>query len=212
MRRKYKKIIIFVLLVLLILTGLVVNKIITNNKAWRLEVTNNFINVRSKPNQYAMKLGQVKKGKKYTILEMDYDDPNYVWYKIDYEKKQDCWIASSRLEPYVKEYNNPKNKSEDNTISDYQKPIIKYRELEYTTKNINTINYDHLEIIENTEYKITHTVYYEEKEPIEDSQYWINYEVIDAFDNKSKKLQKIVFEENPSPEEVKPFSEYLEKR
>ena len=207
-----KKIIIFILLVLLISTGLVVNKIITNNKAWRLEVTNNFINVRSKPNQYEMKLGQVKKGKKYTILEMYYDDPNYVWYKIDYEKKQDCWIASSRLEPYVKEYNNPKNKSEDNTISDCQKPIIKYKELEYTTKNINTINYDHLEIIENTEYKITHTVYYEEKEPIEDSQYWINYEVIDAFDNKNKKLQKIVFEENPSPEEVKPFSEYLEKR
>ena len=75
----------------------------------------------------------------------------------------------------------------------------------YHTKDINTINYDHLTITDDSEYKITSQVY---KETCSDYyQYWIVYTATDKYGNKGTKTQAIAFEEEPSDDDVKDLKE-----
>ena len=71
----------------------------------------------------------------------------------------------------------------------------------YYTKDINTIDYDHLTITDDSEYKVTSEVYKETCPSY--YQYWIVYTATDKYDNKSSKTQAIVFEEEPSDDDVK---------
>lgn len=176
---------------------------------WKVEITNNYINVRSKPSSRETKIGEVKKKEKYNILEIYLEDNNYVWYKINFKGK-DGWIASSRDNPYVKEINNPNIEDTDSVDYkiDYKKPELRFYDNVYNTYDINSINYDHLDIKDDSPYMISHTIYYEEH-PIDTEipQYWIRYTVTDKFGNSISKVQKIEFTVEPSQSEVKDFSE-----
>lgn len=186
---------------------------IEDKNAWKVEILNDFINVRKDHSSKVEKLAQVSKGKLYNVEEIYLDDSRYVWYKIEYEKNKYGWISSGRNNPYVKEINNPNN---DYTVSyfiDYKKPIIRYYDEIYYATNVDSINYEHLTIEEDSNYDIKNNIYYE-AEPLDNDkpQYWIEYIVTDDFNNSSSIVQKIVFEENPCVDDVLDFSKLENKR
>ena len=168
-------------------------------KGWYVEITDEYINVRDQASTNGKELGKANKGEVYKVLEMDFSNISYYWYKIDYNGTN-AWVASKRKDPFLKDHNNP---------TDIADPVIKYYEDVYYVANINEINYKHLEVVEDKEeYEITHVVYHEYKPSEHKDQYWILYTVTDAVGKSSSKLQKIVFEERPSEDEVLDFSEY----
>ncbi|MDE6284138.1 MAG: SH3 domain-containing protein, partial [Bacilli bacterium] len=181
-------------------------KIDEDKKAWKIEIINETINVREEHGLYEYKVGEVKEGEVYKVLDFYADDPRYVWYKIELRNGMIGWVSSGRKNAYVKEINNP-NDIADYEI-DYAKPIIRYFDEDYIVYDLNSINYNHLEIEEASEYTITHKVYYEEhptdrKEP----QYWIKYIVTDSYGNTESKIQRIIFTIEPDRSEVLDFSE-----
>ena len=168
-------------------------------KGWYVEITSEYINVRDDAHANANLLGKVLEGEVYEVLDMNFDNISYYWYKIDYNGN-DAWIASKRKSPYLKDFNNP---------TDIATPIIKYYDDVYKVVNIDEINYKHLEVVEDRdEYEITHVVYHEVVPSKHIDQYWIEYTITDASGKSSSKLQKIEFEELPSEEEVIDFDEY----
>ena len=169
-------------------------------KGWYVEVVyNEPINIREEANRKSNALGKVQPGEIYKVLDINLENENYYWYKIDYNGKE-VWIASKRDELWLKDVNNPQ---------DIATPIIKFKDNIYKTSSIKDIDYKHLQIIDDrNDYKITHKVYYEYDYIHEKDQYWIAYTVTDASGKSSTKLQKIEFEENPDKEEVLDFSEY----
>lgn len=168
-------------------------------KGWYVEITSEYINVRDDAHANANSLGKVYEGEVYEVLDMNFDNISYYWYKIDY-KGNEAWIASKRKSPYLKDYNNP---------TDIAIPIIKYYDDVYNVVNISEINYKHLEVVEDRdEYEITHKVYHEVVPSKYIDQYWIEYTITDAAGKSSSKLQKIEFEENPSEDDVIDFDEY----
>lgn len=211
-----KKVLLYIIICLIVIASPIVYFTIKSekeekdfNNSWLIEVTSDYLNIRKTPDLYEYQpLGEIKKGEKYKVLEIKLDNEKYVWYKINWNDRE-VWIASNRNEPTVKEYNNPNydfdEEKEDNYKIDYVKPEIKYKETTYKTESIDTITYDHLEIIEDSEYKITSKVY------IEDCtgwhQYWIVYTVTDSFGNKNSKTQHIVFEKEPNKKQVSNLKE-----
>ena len=168
-------------------------------KGWYVEIKNEYINVREDAHANADKLGEVKAGEVYKVLEMNFDNSAYYWYKIEYNGEE-AWIASKRKTPYVNDYNNP---------TDIAIPVIKYHEDVYKVVSIDDINYKHLEVVEDRDdYEITHVVYHEYVPSEYKDQYWIKYTITDAAGKSSSKLQKIEFEERPNEEDVLDFSEY----
>ena len=194
--------------VIIFVWSMVSKKIEEDNSAWKIEVINSFINVRSKPNQYEAKLGTIEKGKKYKVIEINLDDTKYVWYKIEYNNRGG-WVASDRDKPFVKEHNNPNNEDTDSYFVEYKKPRILFFEDVYYIDNISSINYEHLEIDDDSECELSHIVYFEEFPTDSDEpQYWILYKAVDTFDNSSSVMQKIIFKEKPTLEEVELFENY----
>ena len=170
-------------------------------KGWYVEIKEEYINVRDDAHTNANELGKVNQGEIYEVLDMNFDNSAYYWYKIDFNGTE-AWIASKRNRPFVNDYNNP---------TDIAVPVIKYYEDVYKVVSIDDINYKHLEIVEDRdEYEITHFVYHELVPSEHKDQYWILYTITDAAGKSSSKLQKIEFEERPSEEDVKDFSEYKE--
>ncbi len=207
-----KKIIIFLFVCLFIFlvvfgTTKIINIIDNDQKAWKVEIINDYINVRNNHSVYDTKIDKVEKGHKYKVIDIYLEDDNYIWYKIKLDGGKEGWIASDRSEPYVKEINNP-NISTDKEEIDYNKPILKFYTESYETESIDTITFSHLEIIEDSEYEITYEIYKEE-DPVDvpGPQYWIKYIVIDAFNNRTAKVQRIIFEENPSDDKVLDFAD-----
>ena len=199
-----KKLIILIVFLAATYGGyVVVSNILENKNAWKVQIINEYVNVRETPSATANNLGTIYLSEEYKVLEIYEKDKKFIWYKIEYKDENSAWIASSREVPYVKEINNPNKVKQEDYVIDYKRPVIKFLEEVVIFRNINNINYDHLEIIEDSEYTITHEVYFEEK-PIDkkESQYWIKYTVIDANDNKDTKIQRIEFNENPSIDEV----------
>ena len=155
-----KKLFVLILLLGLAFGGYTAyNKIIDNNNSWRLEVTNDFINLRSKPTQYESKIAEVKKGQKFKILDINLEDKKFVWYKIKLKNKTG-WIASERKNPYVNEYNNPKYDTDIKV--EYLAPVIRFKEDTYHTESIDKITFDHLIIEEESDYEIDYIIYKEE--------------------------------------------------
>ncbi len=182
-------------------------------KAWKIEIINDSINVRESHNPYEYKLGEVYKDEKYKVLDIYLDDKKFVWYKIKMKNKKAGWVASSRNVPYVKELNNSQIKSEKEYFIDYKKPVIKYYEDVYYTDSLNTIDYKHLTIEDDSNYEIKHTVYFEEfPKDGNTSQYWIEYIVTDEFANSASIVQGIEFENKPNKNEVSDFSVLEKKR
>jgi len=172
-------------------------------KGWHVEVVYKTpINVRTKPSTEGDKIGEAKKGEVYKVLDINMESSAYYWYKIEYGNEIG-WIASGKKINWVKDINNP---------NDIAVPVIKYHEDVYNVVSINDIDYDHLEIIEDTdEYEITHIVYHEVNAAKFIDQYWILYTITDGADKSSSKLQKIEFEETPDESLVTDFSEYRVK-
>ncbi len=206
--RKTLLITIPIVLAIIIIVAFITQIVVDNANAWKVEITNDYVNVRKDHSVYETQIDKVYKGDTYKVIEIYLDDPNYVWYKIELDGGSEGWIASGRNEPYVKEINNPNASSEEDYFVDYKKPILRFFEDTYKTESIDTITLDHLEIIEDSEYEVTYEVYKEE-EPIDvpGPQYWIQYTVVDAFDNKTVKVQRIEFEITPPDDRVLDFSE-----
>ena len=181
------------------------------NEAWKVEIITDKVNVRKSASAYDSKVTEVKKGKKYVVKDIYLEDNSFVWYNIEYKRGETGWIASNRNTPYVKEINNP---NYDGTyVMDYKAPILKFFDDTYYTLNLKTINYNHLTVIEDSEYEIKHNVYFEEF-PVDrkEHQYWIEYIVTDAFGNSTSKVQRIEFENEPNKNEVSDFSVLKTKR
>ena len=203
-----KKIVIIIFIILIfILIFTIGSAIIENARAWKIEITNEYINVRENHSVYDLQIDTVYQGEKYKVLDIYLDNPNYIWYKIKVGYNEG-WVASDRNEPYVKEYNSPYALEENPDIVDYASPILKFYDDTYKTKSIDTITLDHLEIIDDSDYEVTYEIYKEE-EPIDmpGPQYWIQYTVIDSFGNKTVKVQRIEFEIAPLDDQVLDFSE-----
>lgn len=201
-----KKIIISILLIILIyFIGLLVFDKKQDNKetiksGWYVEITNSYINVRNKPDQYSNRLDEVKKGEIYRVKEVNLDDKNYYWYNIEIDKYKTGWIASSRSTPYLKDYNNP---------NDIATPVLKFQDEAYYVNSINDINYNHLELWDDKpNYKITHKIYHEYNELEKIDQYWIVYRIEDKSGKYSEKTQKIIFTILPDEKDVLNFNDY----
>lgn len=171
---------VFLIIYLIVQCG--VNRINTK-KDWYVEITNEYINLRSETNTYGVVYGKVRKGEKYKALEVKEDD-TYFWYKIRYENDKEYWIANPKATYYLKDYNNP---------NDITAPILKFYDNTYKTHSIDTITYEHLEIIEDsTDYTLTHTVF-----KSEDNLYWITYTIKDKAGHSCSKTQQVIFEVEP---------------
>ncbi len=178
--------------------------------AWKVEITNEYINVRSEPNTTSSLVGKVYEGEVYRVVDMNRDDTNYIWFQIKLKTGGKGWISSTRKNPYVIEINSPNKEEDTEKEIEYIKPQVLFFEDEYHVATINDITYDHLVINEDSEYTIKHIVYYEPnpKKPIipGQPQYWIQYIVEDEFGNTTRKVQRIVFDVNPKDSEVTDFS------
>ena len=206
--RKTLLITISIVLAIIIIVAFITQIVVDNANAWKVEITNDYVNVRKDHSVYETQIDKVYKGDTYKVIEIYLDDPNYVWYKIELDNGSEGWIASGRNEPYVKEINNPNASSEEDYFVDYKSPILRFFEDTYKTESIDTITLDHLEIIEDSEYEVTYEIYKEEEpQDVPGPQYWIQYTVVDAFDNKTVKVQRIEFEINPPDDRVLDFSE-----
>ncbi len=198
MKKFYVFIMIALLMFLTVKAGI---KIMKNNKKWQVEILEDYINVRTKPTVASEAVAKAIKGDKYYVIDVNLDDVNYVWYEINY-KGDNHWIASDREIPYVRELHNPKYKNSANV--EYKKPVILDLEEEYVVKDLASIKYDHFEVKDDSDYKITHEVFYEDKsEETGRPQFWIRYKVTDEYGNQNMKTQKIKFYVVPGKDEVK---------
>ena len=199
--KKFFKFVLIVILAFLAYKG--IKKIVEYKTAWKIMIIEESVNIREQSTVYSNKLGEAKKNDIYIVKEKILEN-KYVWYKIELKGDKEHkygWISSERKYPYVKEVNAKKANIKDEIISDNAKPIIKFTEDIYYTKNINTINYDHLNVTDDSDYKITSEIYKETCQSY--YQYWIVYTATDKYNNKSTKTQAIVFEEKPSDDDVK---------
>ncbi len=187
-----------------------VSMYIENKNAWKIEIINAEVNIRELPDATSNDLGDAFLGDVFKVVELYEEDLKFVWYKVEYDKDKFGWISSARQVPYVKEINNPNglsSSSDDEFILDYERPQITYVEPDgyiiYSTYDLNSINYEHLNIIEDSEYTITHKVFYEAKPVDSDTpQWWIQYFVEDVNGNKKDATQRIEFEVEPAIEDV----------
>ncbi len=177
------------------------DKIRMNNikKGWHVQITNDYINIRSDHNAASAKLGEVKKDEIYKVIEIYLDNSTYFWYKIEINNKTTGWISSGKSNPFLKDINNP---------DDIKTPEIKIKESEYHVYSIDKINYKHLQVIDDrNDYTITHKIYHEVDSANKTDQYWIKYIVTDKSGKSSAKLQQVTFDVTPNESLVSPFSE-----
>ena len=199
------------MIALLVFLGIkAVKKIKGNDGKWKVEIIEPFINVRTDHNTDSYAIAKVIQGDKYNVLDIYLDDNKYVWYKINY-KGDAYWIASDRNNSFVKEYNNPN--FENSSKIDYKNPQITNFEEVYEVKDLDSIEYDHLGIVEDSKYEVSHEVFYEERsEETGRPQFWIRYTIVDEYGNKTVKTQKIKFHIVPNPSEVYDISELTKDR
>lgn len=176
-------------------------------KGWYVEVVYKYVNVREKSESHSKKIGQVKKGEVYKVLEYYGDSSSYHWYKIELKDGKTGWIAntkSAKSEQYLKDVGNPE---------DIATPRITFEEYSVKFESIDDINYDHLTLWDDKDdYTVSHVVYHEYEDcsggemdcELKD-QYWIRYTITDASGKSSSKTQKIEFENRPASSEVKDF-------
>ncbi len=183
-----------------------------NKDAWKIEVTNQSIIVREQADQTTNNIDNKKvyAGEIYNVVDFK-EDETHVWYKIEYDNGKFGWVGSEKGDSYVKEINNP-NREPGDTVEyqeiDYTRPKIRTDVSEFSTYDINTINYDHFTVEEDSEYDIDYEVYFEEfPKDTNTPQYWVHFIVTDEHGNSTDFVHKVIFEINPSKEEVKLFEE-----
>ena len=169
---------------------------------WYVEITNDFINVRSYSKASSKWLGEVYSGEKFPVSDVDYESSNtYYWYKIEYEVNKYGWIASDKNDAYLIDYNNP---------NDIAVPTIKILYFLHA-KDINSITFDNLEVWDDKgKPEITYKVYHEKginKDNEYVDQYWIMYTVTDKSGKFDSKLGSIEFDIAPDESEVSDFKE-----
>lgn len=202
-----KKLIIILAIILSIAGGFVGYKVVSNNienkkiakikEGWHVEVITDYITVRKEANRNSAKLGEVKKGSVYEVLDMESNNNNF-WYKVEYDKDEYGWIANPLNSEYLKDVNNP---------NDIMAPTIRFYDAIYYCDSIDDINYDHIDVTDDREgVTVTHKVFHEVNESEGIDQYWIQYFATDAVGKTSEKVQKIEFNNRPSESEVYPFS------
>lgn len=165
---------------------------------WYVEILNEYINIRESADPKSTKIGQVNKGSIYEVLEMNFDNEEFYFYKIKIDETRTGWIANERENrSYLNDVNNP---------NDIASPSIKFSTDIYFVDTIANINYDHLEVWDDKAgYIVTHEVYHEVVPEENKDQYWIKYTVTDAAGKSDSKTQKIVFTIIPKESEVLDF-------
>ena len=176
-------------------------KINSIKKGWYVEILNDYINIRKDPDIFSAKIGQVKKGQVFEVLEMNLENYSFYFYKTKINETKTGWIANERKNrSYLNDVNNP---------NDIAYPTIKYFEDIYFVEKIEDINYDHLEVTDDREgYTVTHKVYHEVVPEEDKDQYWIVYTVTDASGKSDSKTQRIIFEKIPEESKVIDFDLY----
>lgn len=187
-----------------LILGVVENARIKKIKeGWHIEVVNEYIKVRKKPDQNSSELGEVKKGEVYKVDDYENHNGNF-WYHVEYEKGKWGWVAN----PLGKDYLNDTNNKDD-----IKAPTIKFTEAVYYVDSIEDINYDHLEVTDDKPgVVVTHKVYHEVNEEQNKDQYWILYIATDAVGKITKKVQKIEFNKRPDESQVEDFVKLAEDR
>ena len=202
--KKISKILLLVIGIILVITGIInfTSKDIKKNnieKGWHVKITNDFINVRIEPDQFSKRIGEVTKGEIYKVISINTDSGYIHWYQIKIDNEKSGWIANRTKTPYLLDINNP---------IDIRIPIIKFFEESYSTNSYESITYDHLEVIDDkADYVVSHEVFIEHTDGI--VQYWIKYRVEDKSGKYSEKIQRIIFEVEPSESQVIDFNDLL---
>lgn len=202
-----KKFFVFILIVGIIVLGyfsvtkfLAAQELKNLKDGWYVEIVNEYINIREKPDRYSNSYSKVHKGEVYKVLDINLENKNNFWYHIQIDKKKTGWIANPRTEKYLIDHNNP---------SDIAIPIIKLSGKEYRVNSIKDISYDHLTLWDDREgYEVTHIVYHEYKAKEDVDQYWIKYTITDKAGKSSSKTEKIFFTITPDEKDVVDFSKY----
>ena len=205
-----KKFLVILIILLLIGGGFFAYKYISNEKekdriaeikkGWYLEIITEELNVREKGSKNSKLLKTVQKGDIFKVLDVEVLGNNSFWYKIEYEDDKVGFVYNTKSLNYLEDYNNPK---------DIASPILKFNENVYYVDSIDDINYDHLYVWDDKpNYEVTHKVYHEVGVDFNGKnidQYWIQYTITDGVGNTDSKLQKIVFTNRPSEDQVYNF-------
>ena len=205
-----KKFLVILIILLLIGGGFFTYKYISNEKekdriaeikkGWYLEIITEELNVREKGSKNSKLLKTVQKGDIFKVLDVEVLGNNSFWYKIEYEDDKVGFVYNTKSLNYLEDYNNPK---------DIASPILKFNENVYYVDSIDDINYDHLYVWDDKpNYEVTHKVYHEVGVDFNGKnidQYWIQYTITDGVGNTDSKLQKIVFTNKPSEDQVYNF-------
>ena len=205
-----KKFLVILIILLLIGGGFFAYKYISNEKekdriaeikkGWYLEIITEELNVREKGSRNSKLLKTVQKGDIFKVLDVEVLGNNSFWYKIEYEDDKVGFVYNTKSLNYLEDYNNPK---------DIASPILKFNENVYYVDSIDDINYDHLYVWDDKpNYEVTHKVYHEVGVDFNGKnidQYWIQYTITDGVGNTDSKLQKIVFTNKPSEDQVYNF-------
>lgn len=155
------------------------------NGKWYIEVIYTEVNLRSKPDVFSNIVSSVKKGEKYLVEDINLEDNRFIWYKI-----KNGWVANPRVaHNYLNDYNNP---------NDIYSPTLKYNVSTYHAKDINSINYDHLECWDDKSYTLSHQVYIDKNNETGEIKYWIKYTITDTAGRTASKTQRITFDTNPT--------------
>ena len=222
-RRKAKKSFIFLIFILILaLAGggyYLYNKkneekrIKEIKKGWYIEVANDFINVREEASSLSLKLGKIKKGQVYKVIDLvdKKKEKECYWYHIEYKKGIEGYVCNPKGDKargsYLNDYNDP---------NDLYTPKIAYSEEIYKVSCIDKINYEHLTIWDDQDdYEVTHKIYHEKDKCDSKSdgieKYWIRYTITDKSGKSASTTQKIEFEEKPEESKVLDFCKDFKK-
>ncbi len=109
---------------------------------WHVLVLNEYLNVRKNPSVDSTQIDTVYKNEKYRAVEVNTEDDKYYWYKIELDNGKVGWIANTRDEIYLTDFNNP---------HDIKAPVITFFKPELSVDTIDDINYDHLEVSDDSD-------------------------------------------------------------
>jgi len=69
-----------------------------------IEITNDFINVREHPNTKSKKIYEATKNEKYKYIEVyEEETGDFKWYKIKFSDRRIGWVATPKVDKWVKE-------------------------------------------------------------------------------------------------------------
>ena len=215
--KKSKKFLIFLIIIVIISLGVGIyiyfkrqneeKRIAEIKKGWYIEVTNNYINVRDEATTLSDRLGKIKKGEVYKVLDLvnKKKDKECFWYHVELKDNKKGYVCDPKGDnnrgKYLIDHNDP---------TDLYTPTISYKEEIYKVESIDKITYDHLKLWDDHDnYKVTHKVYHEKGKCNDKSdgieKYWIKYTITDEKDKSASTTQRIEFELKPNEKDVLNF-------